>query len=69
MPNIITPWLLSGVPLEDVLKGMKRFNQIFVVEKEDRNQIIRGVMRESANITRYLSGFVGTTVGNLLWGS
>lgn len=40
MPNIITPWLLSGAPLEDALKGMKRFNQIFVVEKEDRNKII-----------------------------
>lgn len=47
MPNIITSWPLSGAPLEDALKGMKRFNQIFVVEKEDRNKIIRGVTRES----------------------
>lgn len=42
MPNIRTPWPFSGGTLEDALKAMKRFNQIFVAEKKGRNKIIRG---------------------------
>lgn len=39
--NIRTPRLLSGRPLEDAHKAMKKFGQIFLAEKKGGNKIIK----------------------------
>lgn len=67
MPNIRTPWLLSGVPLEDALKSMKRFSQISVAEKKGRNKIIRGLTGGNKH-NRKLKGTCGNYCGNLTVG-
>lgn len=42
--NIRTPCPLSGGPLEDARKVMKKFNQIFLAEKKSDNKMINGLM-------------------------
>lgn len=67
MPNIRTPWPLSGGLLEDAFKALKRFNQIFVAKKKGRNKILRGLTRENKH-HRKLKWACGNYCGNLTVG-